>query len=136
MIHITSEFRKNYTDTFDYIECLISSIECDYVIICGDYNTSFERETGQVNYLIDFRSRNNMQISWDNANAMKDFTYTNYSLGHKSCIYHIIMSGCIFEGIIKNNVIYDSDNPSNHYLLFLAVKSVLNMAYVSSINSN
>ena len=60
---------------FDYIECIISSIECDSVIICGDYNTSFERESGQVDYLNDFISRSNMKISWDNDNAMKDFTY-------------------------------------------------------------
>ena len=51
---------------------------------------------------------------------MKDFTYTNYSLGHKSCIDHNIMSGCIFDGIIRDNVLYDGDNPSNHNLLFLA----------------
>ena len=73
-MHITSEFRKKYTDTFDYIECLISSIECDSVIICGDYNNSFESETGQVDYLNDFISRNTMNISWDNDNAMKDIT--------------------------------------------------------------
>ena len=85
--------QKKYVDTFDYIECIISSIECDSVIICGDYNTSFERESGQVDYLNDFISRSNMKISWDNDKAMKDFTYTNYSLGHKSCIDHIIMSG-------------------------------------------
>ena len=121
--HITSEFIKKYTDTFDYIKCLISSIECNSVIVCGDYNTSFERETGQVDYLNDFITRNNLKISWDNDNAMKDFTYTNYSLGHKSCIDHIIMSGCIFDGIRRNNVIYDGDNPSNRNLLFLAVKS-------------
>ena len=52
--------QKKYTDTFDYIECLISSIECDSVIICGDYNTSFERETGQVDYLNELISRNYM----------------------------------------------------------------------------
>ena len=76
-----------------------------------------------------------MKISWGNDNAMKDFTCTNYSLGHKSCIDHIIMSECIFDGIIRNNVIYDGDNPSNHNLLFLAVKSLSNMAYIRSINS-
>ena len=78
-----------------------------------------------------------MKIYWDNDNAMKDFIYTNYSLslGHKSCIDHIIMSGCIFDGIRRNNVIYDGDNPSNHNLLFLAVKSLSNMAHVRSINS-
>ena len=88
--------QKKYVDTFDYIECLISSIECDSVIICGDYNTSFERESGQVDYLNDFISKSNMKIYWDN-DKTKDFTYTNCSLGHKSCIDHIIMSGCIFD---------------------------------------
>ena len=43
---------------------------------------------------------------------------------------------CIFDGIIRNNVIYYGDNPSNHNLLFLAVNSLSNTAYVRSINSN
>ena len=67
---------------------------------------------------------------------MKHFTYTNYSLGHNSCIDHIIMSGCIFGGTIRNNVIYDGDNPSNHNLLFLAITSLSNMSYIRSRNSN
>ena len=32
--------QKKYTYTFDYIECLISSIECNSVIICGEGNRS------------------------------------------------------------------------------------------------
>ena len=44
------------------------------------------------------------------------------------------MSGCIFDGISRNYVIYDGDNPSNHNLLLLAVKSLSNMAYVRSTN--
>ena len=101
-----------------------------------DYNTSFERETGQVDYFNDIISISKMKNYWDNVNAMKDFTYTNYSLGHKSCIDHIIMSGCIFDGIIRNNVIYDGDNPSTHNLLFLAVTSLSNMSYIRSGYSN
>ena len=46
------------------------------------------------------------------------------------------MSGCICDGIIRTNVIYDGENPSNHNLLFLAVKSLSKIAYVRSINSN
>ena len=46
------------------------------------------------------------------------------------------MSGCIFDGIIRNHVIYDGDNPSNHNLLFLAVTSLSNMSYIRSRNSN
>ena len=37
-----------------------------------------------------------MKINWDIDNVMKDFTYTNYSLGHKTCIDHFIKSGCIY----------------------------------------
>ena len=102
----------------------------------GIITSHLKREYGQVDYLNDFISRSNMKIYWDNDKAMKDFTYTNYSLGHKSCIDHIIMSGCIFDGIIRNNVIYDSDNPSNHNLLFLSVTSLSNMSYIRSRNSN
>ena len=46
------------------------------------------------------------------------------------------MCGYIVDGIIRNNVIYDGDNPSNHDLLFLAVYSLLNMSYIRSRNSN
>ena len=88
------QVQKKYADTFDHIECLISSIECDSVIICGDYNTSFEREAAQVDYLNDFISRNNLKIYCDNNNVMKDFT-----------------SGCIFDRIMRNNVIYDVTIP-------------------------
>ena len=41
-----------------------------------------------------------------------------------------------FDGIIRNNVIYDGDNPSNHNLLFLAVTSLSNMSYIRSRHSN
>ena len=77
-----------------------------------------------------------MKISWDHDKAMKDFTYTNCSLGYKSCIDHIIMSGCIFKGIIRINVMYDGDNPSNHNLLFLDVTSLSNISYIRSRNLN
>ena len=48
-----------YGQTIDYIESLINAHECMSIILCGYYNTSFERKTGQVDYLNDFISRNN-----------------------------------------------------------------------------
>ena len=96
--------QQSIVDTIDYIETLINTIDCDSIIICGDYNTSFERVTGQVNCLNDFIERNSLKVSWNHCNSSKDYTYTNYALGHKSCIDHILMSGNIYENIIKNYV--------------------------------
>ena len=67
--------QQKYAETIDYIECMISNTDCDSVIICGDYNTSFERESGQVDCLNDFITRNNFMVSWDNDNAKKDYTF-------------------------------------------------------------
>ena len=44
---------------------------------------------------------------------------------HASINDHIIMNGCLFDGINRNNVIYDGDNPSNHNLLFFSYKDFI-----------
>ena len=91
-----STVQQTYSVTIVYIESLINEHECKSVILCGDYNTSFEWKTGQVDCLNDFISRNNLKITWANINLKKDFTYNNLSLGHKSCIDHILVDNCVF----------------------------------------
>ena len=106
---------------------MINEHECKSVILCGDYNTSFERKTGQVDCLNDFISRNSFKIALENTNSKKDFTYTNVSLGHKSCIDHILVDNRIFDIILDNYVIYDGANPSNHNVLYLSIKNFRDM---------
>ena len=54
------------------------------------------------------------------------------SLGHKFCIYHILVDNCIFDRIIDNYVIYDGANPSNHNVLYLSIKNFRDMLYAKS----
>ena len=61
----TCTVQQAYSETIDYIEYLINEHECKSVILCGDYNTSFERKTGQVDCLNDFISRNSFKVAWE-----------------------------------------------------------------------
>ena len=128
----TGTVQQTYSETIDYIKSLINEHECKSVILCGNYNTSLERKTGQVDCLNDFISRNSFKVAWENTNSKKDFTYTNVSLGHKSCIDHILVDNCIFNRIIDNYVIYDGVNPSNHNVLYLSIKNFRDMLYAKS----
>ena len=80
----------------------------------------------------DFISRNSFKVAWENTNSKKDFTYTNVSLGHTSCIDHILVDKCIFDIIIDNCVIYDGANPSNHNVHYLYIKNFRGMLYAKS----
>ena len=73
-----------------------------------------------------------MKVAWENTNSKKDFTYTNVSLGHKSCIYHILVDICIFDRIFYNYVICDGANPYNHNVLYLSIKNFRDMLYAKS----
>ena len=89
--------QQTYSETIDYIESLINEHECKSVILHGDYNTSFERKTSQGDCLNDFISKNSFKVTWENTNSKKYLSYTNFLLGHKSCIDHIFVDNCIFD---------------------------------------
>ena len=48
---------EEFIDVLDYIEQLLYK---DSYIICGDFNTSFERNNAHTEYLNGFMSRNNL----------------------------------------------------------------------------
>ena len=52
----STDVNSEYVKCLDYIELLINSIDCNAVVCCGDYNTSFERTNGQTECLNDFIS--------------------------------------------------------------------------------
>ena len=69
-----------------------------------------------------------IEVTWENTNSI---LYTSF-IGHKSCIYHILVDNCICDRIIDNYVIYDGANPSNHYVLYLSIKNFRDMLYAKS----
>ena len=123
---------SDYIDYIEYIESLYNSHDCNAYIFCGDYNTSFERNNAHALYLSDFLSRNNLFLSWNHDSAVQDYTYVNHSLGHRSCIDHVILSENIFDCIISNKIICDPTNPSSHNIVQLTIKCFNSTVYSSS----
>ena len=112
---------KLYSDCIDYIESLLITMNCNAFICCGDYNSSFERLNAQTECLNNFMSRNNLFSSWNHSVSKKDFTYTNLSLNHFSCIDHCITSQNIVDNIVENGVIYEPTNLSNHNIVSMSI---------------
>ena len=54
-----------------------------------------------------------------------EYTYVNHALGHKSIIYHFIVTRNIFDVIEANYVIYEPTNPSSHNIVLLSITSFI-----------
>jgi hypothetical protein len=117
----SSNVNTHYEDIIHIIETKIEMSNCGGIIVCGDFNTSFARTNAQTACLTDFIVRNKLRVAWESDCADKDYTYTNLSLNHNSCIDHFVVSDNIFQVINNNNVIYDVDNVSNHNIVLLDV---------------
>ncbi len=94
---------QEYGDAIDEIEGLVSASQACRIILCGDWNTAFERNNAQSKCLKSFIAHNN--------------TYTNDSLGHRFCIDHFIVSKNIFNLIVLLHVLSNGINVSkNEYV--------------------
>ena len=72
----------SYETTLDEIEGIMSATSCDDTILCGDFNTDFDRLNAQTRLLNDFIDRNNLMVGWNCNVAKKESTYVNLALGH------------------------------------------------------
>ena len=89
---IQSEVIYEYSTCIDYIEYMYNNEYCNGFICCGDFNTCLNRVNAQTQCLNDFVSRNNLAVSWDHENSVRDLTYVNTDLSNFSCIDHFIVS--------------------------------------------
>jgi len=96
-----------YEHIINVIECTINSTICDAVIICGDFNTSFDRDNRQTRCLTEFMVRNNLRKCWDSPCSTSDYTYDNFVLNQRSCIDHFLCSVNVFDTSIVNSVLRD-----------------------------
>ena len=123
---------QGFVDCVEYIENLYNLSDCSSYICCCDFDTSFERNNAQSCYLTDFIESNSLCISWDHVSALKDYSYVNHSLQHKSCIDHFIVTKNIFDSIIGNMVLFETTTPSNHNDIQLTITCFDNAIYSQS----
>ena len=101
---LINEYNIEHENTLNQIEVLIQSHPHSDIIICGDFNTSFERDNAQTRCLKNFLLRNNLRVSWESSKSQKAPKYENYNLGHSSCIDHFAISTDIYDSIANNYV--------------------------------
>ena len=94
---LVNQVNVEYEEVINCVEGLILSTDCNGVLLCGDWNTSFERDNAHTKCLNEFIDRCNVKVAWKHTNAIYDNTYVNHFLGHWSCIYHCIVSDNVFN---------------------------------------
>ena len=62
-----------YDNCINCLEELLSQYEQDGIIMCGDWNTSFERDTCQTRFMTAFMERNDLRLSWHHPMANKSY---------------------------------------------------------------
>jgi hypothetical protein len=103
-----------YEDVLDAIESVLSSVDYDHCILCGDFNTSFSRSNAQTRCLNAFIDRCLFKVCWNSTYAVLSDTYCNNAMNHFSCIDHFMVNSVLFDHIANCEVIQCPLNPSNH----------------------
>ena len=107
---------QQYVEVIDCIENIFNPADFNaFIMSCVGIITPLLAEPMlKMACLSEFITRNNLHNSWTHPNSVADFTYTNFSLNHMSCIDNFIVTENVFDSIVSNNVIVDPTNPSNH----------------------
>ena len=125
---------KNYDDTelletLAEIKCLIQKANCDQLMICGDLNCHFQRNTDFSSTVKDFVDNLPLSILWSNHEQSEnnienvDYTYCHVAdnVVSFSTIDHFLTSEHLLTNICEVGVIHSSENLSNHSAIFCKV---------------
>jgi len=109
------------------IEQIIARSECRNVLLAGDINCDFSRNTPMVNIIRDFVNTTGLNIFWsmpDNSETHRitniPFTYVNTvnNVTHSSVIDHFLGNDRLFNAVVEADVIVSADNHSNHLPIY------------------
>ena len=113
---------EEFTDTLNSLYQLMSTDNYNAFIICGDFNTSFQRNNFHTLTLGNFMQYHNLRSVWEHTSTVPSNTYVNHELNHESCIDHFLVTNNIFNCVINSFVQLSSLNPSHHYPLHLSLE--------------
>ena len=89
------------------------------VLLVGDLNTDFSRDTRFVNIVKDFCQRQNIQTVWSLFEI--DYTYSSPCQTSFSTVDHFLYSGGLQQCFSSAGVIHRGDNISCHAPIFLEI---------------
>ena len=69
---LVNQVNVEYEEVIHCVEGRIQSTDCNGVLLCGDWNTSFERDNDQTKSLNEFIDRCNVKVAWKHIKAIYD----------------------------------------------------------------
>jgi exonuclease III len=108
------ESTGDFADQLSFIEHLIDSNADCHVILGGDCNVDFSRDTVNTELLNSFCDHMGLDSVVRHSACDIDYTY-NFNMERFSILDHFLLSGILFsEAVVNAYVIHDIDNTSDH----------------------
>ena len=98
---------------------MISNVEFTNILISGDLNCHFQRNSKFTTIIKHWLDEYNLQVLWsldDDRIEPVDYTFINTSIETTACstIDHFVVSPRMVNGLLSAGVVHDSSNVSNH----------------------
>ena len=109
----------------------IQSSECNNVLLAGDLNSHFDRQSRFTNIVADGQAHLGLVLMWQNTDNNPehwiqpvDYTYLSVSNNVASCstIDHFGTSSRLYSAVEEAGVIHSGENLSNHSAIYLKIK--------------
>ena len=101
---------------------IIDESDCSNLLLAGDFNCDFARNTNFVNTVKNFVNEKNLNVFWEKPDNSPDHVISNveytYSNIHSSTLDHFIGSDRVYNNVIEANVINSADNLSGHLPIY------------------
>ena len=113
---------QDIQDTIEAVDSVIKNNDFSRVIITGDINCNFLKNTAHVNYVNNFLDTNSFVKSWEN--FLVDFTHVHESNGITSTasLDHFFWSQSFHNEVKDAGVIHHIDNKSDHEPIYCVIK--------------
>lgn len=104
----------HYAEELAVIEDVIGSNKDCHIVLGGDFNVDFARQSANTMMLKSFCDENGLTSSISNSNNSVDYTY-NFNMQRFSILDHFFLSGVLFQNsLVQTNVCHDLENLSDH----------------------
>ena len=113
------------------LQVVIRQAQCGEILLVGDLNCHFQRQTRFSNLVRDFLLQLGLIIVWENPDSHPehqvnhvDYTHCSVVRGvaSYSVIDHFVSSQGLYNAISEAGVIHSGENTSNHSAIFLKLK--------------
>ena len=123
-----------FQDVLAEIVVIMHKYNIDHVIIGGDYNTSFDRQSPQSEELKTFCNNEELTPCCNLTCSKVNYTYECLHTGSRSKIDHVIVSNNLVDNVIDYLPMDDINNMSDH--LVVMVELDIHCEYFSINNGN